>query len=327
MGKLVKMLQFVILLTLVLLCCWIDGIFRPVLCSGTQDSEGNSRGNLELRPEIQTSVSILYTDNRVELMELDEYVFRVVLGEVSADFHMEALKAQAIAARTYTLRCVLHSEKHEQGSVCTDYRCCQAYCEPSEYLKFGGTKEGLGRIKEAVDATAGKVLCYGNELICATYFSSSGGITEDAKYVWGERYPYLKSVSSPGEEYYRYYNDKIVFTATDLQKKLSVNLSGKPEQWFGMVMHTPGQGIALMRIGGKLYTGIELRQLLALRSTIIEVTVEKENIVFSTRGYGHRVGMSQHGANVMAKQGKTCEAILLHYYTDVTLCQYRDNND
>jgi stage II sporulation protein D len=111
-------------------------------------------------------------------------------------------------------------------------------------------------------------------------------------------------------------------TPLQLQDVLNVKLSGKPETWFGMVRNTLGGGVDLMRIGGKLYTGVEIRRLLNLRSTMMTVTAGDEEIVFVTKGYGHRVGMSQHGADAMARNGSSYREILAHYYTDTVLQQY-----
>lgn len=272
-------------------------------------------------------IPVLQKDGGVETMELEAYITNVVLGEVSSGFHVEALKAQAVAARTYTLRCIESGNKHEESAVCTDYHCCQAYQAPEEYLKEGGTQEGLRKVENAVEATASEVLCYNDVLITATYFASSGGLTEDAEEVWGQSYPYLKPVSSPGEEECGYFSQQTTLSPQELQELLGVSLTGKPPSWFGMVTYTEGGGVDLMRIGGKLYTGVELRQLLGLRSTVFEVTPTDEVILIETKGYGHRVGMSQHGANSMASAGSTYQEILSHYYIGTTLQQYTPRND
>lgn len=267
------------------------------------------------------SISVLGKDGTVEQMELEEYIARVVLGEVSTGYHPEALKAQAVAARTYTLYCVLSLSKHAEGAVCKDHRCCQAYCDPDGYLRNGGTQQGLEKVRRAVQDTRGEVLYYNNELICATYFACSAGRTENAEDVWGEKYPYLKAVFS-SEENSGCDEQKIELSASELQHCLGVQLAGKPEQWFGFKLDTVGGGVALIRIGGNLYTGVELRKLLNLRSTIFDITVKKESVIIQSRGYGHRVGMSQHGANAMAEAGCGYRSILLHYYTGVTLKPY-----
>lgn len=267
-------------------------------------------------------ITVLNSADEPVSMDLEAYIIRVLLGEVSPEFHEEALKAQAVAARTYTLYCIEMLNKHGSGAVCTDYHCCQAYCELNDYISSNGTSKELEKVINAVEDTAGEVLRFDNELICATYFASSGGRTEDALEVWGKAYPYLKAVESPGEESCGYFTKEFSITPLQLQDVLNVKLSGKPETWFGMVRNTLGGGVDLMRIGGKLYTGVEIRRLLNLRSTMMTVTAGDEEIVFVTKGYGHRVGMSQHGADAMARNGSSYQEILKHYYTDTVLKQY-----
>ena len=272
-------------------------------------------------------IPVLGKDGKIEEMPLEEYVVNVILGEISANFHEEAIKAQAVAARTYTLQCLEAASKHQNRAVCTDFRCCQAYREPEEYLESGGTEREIDKVQKAVQDTALEVLYHDETLICSTYFASSGGRTEDAAEVWGEEYPYLKSVESPGEENCGYYSQETSYSPQELQELLDVTLVGKPPSWFGMVTYTPGGGVDLMRIGGKLYTGVELRSKLGLRSTAFEIIPTDEVILIKTKGYGHRVGMSQHGANAMAQQGRDYAEILSHYYIGTTLRQYSKGND
>ena len=258
------------------------------------------------------------TGDAVEQQELEEYLVGVVLAEMPASFEEEALKAQAVVARTYTLRANRTGGKHGDGSICTDYACCQAYIDPEEYRSQGGTGENVDKIRRAVMATAGQVLTYGGELIEATYFSCSGGTTEDAVAVWGNDYPYLQSVDSPGEEHAAHYTDTVTFAPAEFAGALDSALSGSPKNWFGAVTYTDGGGVDTMVIGGKTYKGTELRQKLGLRSTAFTVSAG-ETISITTRGYGHRVGMSQYGADAMALSGKGYEEILTHYYQGTVL--------
>ena len=131
-------------------------------------------------------------------MELNEYLTGVVLGEMPISFELEAQKAQAVVARTYTMRAWYRGGRHDGAAVCTDSTCCQSYISPVDYMSAGGTQSGVDRIYAAVEATGLEVLTYQGELIEATYFSCSGGSTEDAVAVWGTDYPYLRSVDSPG---------------------------------------------------------------------------------------------------------------------------------
>lgn len=258
------------------------------------------------------------TGDAVEQQELEDYLVGVVLAEMPASFEEEALKAQAVVARTYTLRANQRGGKHGDGSVCTDFACCQAYIDPEVYCSRGGTGENVEKIRRAVMATAGQVLTYGGELIEATYFSCSGGTTEDAVAVWGNDYPYLQSVDSPGEEHAAHYTDTVTFTPAEFAAAVDPALSGSPKNWFGAVTYTDGGGVDTMVIGGKTYKGTELRQKLGLRSTAFTVSAG-ESITITTRGYGHRVGMSQYGADAMALSGKGYEEILTHYYQGTVL--------
>ena len=258
------------------------------------------------------------SDGSVQEMDMDTYLVNVVLAEMPASFEMEALKAQAVVARTYTRKAYETGGKHGDGSVCTKSSCCQAYITESDYLSQGGTQESLDKIKAAVAATSGYVLTYEEELIEATYFSCSGGSTEDAAAVWGTDFPYLQAVSSPGEENAPHDTDTVTFTPGEFQTALGVTLSGSPKSWFGTTTYTEGGGVASMTIGGESYTGTKLRSLLGLRSTAFAVAVGEE-ITITTKGFGHRVGMSQYGADAMAVTGSTFEEILAYYYQGTTL--------
>lgn len=254
----------------------------------------------------------------VEQMDLDTYLVGVVLAEMPSFFEEEALKAQAVVARTYTRKAYETGGKHGDGSVCSDPSCCQAYITQRDYLERGGTEEGLKKVVSAVEATSGQVLSYEGELIEATYFSCSGGSTEDAEAVWGTAYPYLKSVDSPGEEQAAPYETTVVFTPREFQNALGRILEGVPAQWFGLTTYTEGGGVAEMKICGETYTGTQLRAILGLRSTAFRIEAG-ENIQITTWGYGHRVGMSQYGADAMAVAGSSYETILAHYYQGAEL--------
>lgn len=268
--------------------------------------------------KIQTMIPIL-NGNEIVNMELDEYLTGVVLGEMPASFEEEALKAQAVVARTYTMRAHNRGGRHDGAAVCTDSTCCQNYISPADYLASGGTQESVDKIAAAVAATTGQVLTYGGELIEATYFSCSGGVTEDAAAVWGAEYPYLKSVSSPGEENAAHYTDTVVFSASQFEAALGRELPGTPNSWFGVTTYTTGGGVASMEICGKTYQGTKLRSVLGLRSTAFMVSADLNSVTFTTRGFGHRVGMSQYGADAMAVLGSSYVEILAHYYQGTTL--------
>ena len=264
---------------------------------------------------------LLHTPEGTEKLELEQYIPGVVLAEMPASFEPEALKAQAVAARTYTRKASLTGGKHGDGGVCTDPACCQGYLTAEAYLAKGGTQESVDKVFHAVQETAGLVLTYEGELIEATYFSCSGGMTEDAVAVWGTAYPYLRSVSSPGEEQAAGYTQTLEFTPEEFSAALGRQLPGSPESWFSITTYTEGGGVAVMTICGRSYTGVQLRQLLGLRSTAFAVQAHTDSISITTKGYGHRVGMSQYGADAMATSGSTFDQILAHYYPGTALSE------
>ena len=287
------------------------------------------KGNARQIAQVETTAPTQAPEREIflrldgEKIELEDYLIGVVLGEMPADFELDALKAQAVAARTYTAKAMI-SGKHGDGSLCGNSNCCQAYIAPEEYLNAGGTEENLEKVRSAILDTAGLVLTYDGGLIEATYFSCSGGSTEDAVAVWGTDYPYLRAVPSPGEEGAAHYQDSITFDAETFQEKLGAELNGDPGSWFGEETFTDGGGVATLSIGGETYTGTVLRKLLNLPSTAFAITTLGNTIIVRTRGYGHRVGMSQYGADAMAVGGNTFEEILQHYYPGTCLERLSD---
>jgi len=270
-------------------------------------------------PSSELTMYLRNRDGSIGERNMDAYLVEAVLAEMPASFGEEALKAQAVVARTYARKAYETGGKHGDGSVCTQSSCCQAHITQEEYLKQGGTEESIEKVHAAVKATSGYVLTYEGTLIEATYFSCSGGSTEDAAAVWGADYPYLQAVDSPGEENAAYYEDTVFFTPREFCDALGISLSGSPSGWFGPVSYTEGGGVDTMNIGGKAYRGTELRSALSLRSTRFTVAADETTIAITTRGYGHRVGMSQYGADAMAAAGSTYPDILAHYYPGTSL--------
>ena len=265
---------------------------------------------------------VLMKDGTVQHMDVDAYLTAVVLREMPADFELEALKAQAIVARTYALKRFTEGGKHSENAVCTDSSCCQGYRTEEDYLLSGGSREAVEKVRNAVTSTSGMVLTYQNQLIDATYFSCSGGKTEDAQAVWGSDVPYLQSVDSPGEEHATHYTDTVTFTAEEFATLLGQRLDGAAGTWLEEVTYTEGGGVATIRICGKTYQGTTIRQRLGLRSTAFVMTAVGNTITVTTKGFGHRVGMSQYGADAMAVRGNSCERILAHYYPGTNIVPY-----
>lgn len=267
---------------------------------------------------IDSGISVpVLREEGTEEMALDDYLRHVLLGEMPASFEPEALKAQAVAARTYTIRALTTGGKHD-GALCTDSACCQAYCAQEVYESQ--PPETLEKIRLAVSETDGLVLSYEGALIEATFFSGSGGRTEDAVAVWGVDYPYLRAVDSPGETGSPHDRDSFYFTRQTLEHILGISL--EEGCFLGEASFTSGGGVERLTLGEHSFSGVYLRRALGLPSTAFTATVEGDGLRFDTRGYGHRVGLSQYGANAMAARGSSFREILSHYYTGTTLLNY-----
>lgn len=266
-------------------------------------------------------LTVILENGETAEMDLEEYVAGVILGELPGSFSLEAKKAQAVVARTYALRRQYKKDKHN-GSVCTAPGCCQGYRSVEDCLAGGGTEEMAEAARLAAEETRRLVLTYDGALIEATYFSCSGGRTEDAVAVWGGDVPYLQATDSPGEEGAAHYLETRRFSAEEFAALLGAELSGPPETWLGEAEYTNGGGVASMEIGGVAYEGTVLRTCLGLRSTAFQITAVGNTVTVTTKGYGHRVGMSQYGAEAMAVTGSTFQEILAHYYQGTVLEAY-----
>lgn len=269
--------------------------------------------------EICQMISVLSPGDQIIEMELEEYLTGVVLAEMPVSFHEEALKAQAVVARTYTVRAAEGRSKHSDAAVCTDSACCQAYMTEEMYREKGGTEDGIERVRSAVSKTKNQVLTYDGKLIEATYFSCSGGSTEDAVAVWGTDVPYLQATDSPGEEEAAHFSDQVSYSPDNFAKALGEGLTGSPTSWIGKITYTSGGGVDTILIGGKEWKGTAVRKALGLRSTAFSISADEKTITITTKGFGHRVGMSQYGADAMGRAGSGYEQILAHYYQGTVL--------
>ena len=272
----------------------------------------------------ESLIVLLKRGGEVQSVSMREYLTCVVLSELYADFSDEAFKAQIVAARTSALS-TAQKHKHSGCDVCADPGCCQA-CQTVDTLrqKLGsGFDEAWARAENAVVATDGEVLRYDGALCEAVYFSCSGGRTEDAVAVWGGNVPYLRSVASPGEEAAKPYASTVRVSAEQARNTLTAAmLDGAPPTWIGETTRTAGGGVASVTIGGARYSGAQIQRLFGLASTNFTVAAEENGLVFSVLGSGHRVGMSQFGAEAMARQGSTYREILAHYYTGASIERY-----
>lgn len=275
----------------------------------------------------QQTASYLITlqlQNEVQTLPLEDYLYGVVSAEMPASFESEALKAQAVAARTYTInRARFPNKDHPNANVCADSAHCKAYLTPDELEeKFQSTPQLLSKIKQAVDDTQNQIAVYNGEPISAVFHSTSSGITENSRDVWGGDLPYLVSVDSPGEEVSPRYTETKTFTLEEFQEKINagqlVSFTKNPETWFSHWEYNESGSVRSVSICGITFKGTQIRSLLGLRSTHFQVAVS-EQITITTKGNGHGVGMSQYGANDMAKKGYSYEEILKKYYTGIQL--------
>lgn len=275
----------------------------------------------------QTLVRVLMEDGQVEEMSMADYLWSVTAAEMPAAFELEALKAQAVTARTYTAWKLAHGEEnHPEADVCTDVNCCQAYLSPDSAAANWGelTQEYTEKLWSAVTETDGEIITYEGQPIQAVFFSSSLGRTEDAVEVWGNAVPYLVGVESPEGEEVPNYHTQVTLTAEEFQESFlaaypQAELSGVPDSWFGETVLTASGRVSSLVVGGVTVTGAELRTLFALRSTAFTVETGEDSVTFSVTGYGHGVGMSQYGAQTLAQQGMTYEDIVKWYYTGVEI--------
>lgn len=267
--------------------------------------------------------------NTIEELKLDEYLLGVVSAEMPATFEQEALNAQAVVARTYTIYVAEHNNgKHEGADICDDSTCCQAWISKDDRLARWDEDKGeenWKKIEQAVYTTIGKVATYNGEVIDAFFHSNSGGKTEEVSNVWGgTNLPYLQSVETAGEDAYSQYASEVTLTKSEFEEKIKkshpdFSINYNEEQCIKILEYTQGNRVKTIKIGNLELSGVEVRGLLGLRSANFSVEISEDNIKFSNKGYGHGVGMSQTGADALAKQGKNYEDIIKHYYTGVEI--------
>lgn len=268
---------------------------------------------------------------QIEELPIDEYLYGVVSSEMPANYEAEALKAQAIVARTYTIYQIMNnSGKHPSADICDNSSCCQAWISKDERLSKWAPEEAesnWNKIVDAVNSTSGKIITYQNKPINAFFHSNSGGKTESSLNIWGGiDYPYLKSVETAGEEGYTQYSSEAKFTKEELLNKLKekyedCEIDYSQENCIQILEYTTSGRVKTIKFGNKEIAGTEARTILGLRSTNFTFTISGDEIIFSVIGYGHGVGMSQTGADALAKSGSNCEEIIKHFYTDVEIVE------
>ncbi len=267
--------------------------------------------------------------NQIEEIQLDEYLYGVVSSEMPANYEAEALKAQAVVARTYTIYQIINNNgKHENAEICDDSNCCQAWISKQDRLEkweAEEAEENWNKIVDAVDSTKGEIITYNGVPINAFFHANSGGITESSLNIWGEvDYPYLKSVETSGEEGYTQYKSEVILTKEELLNKLKTkyedcSIDFSNQDCIQILEYTTSGRVKTIKFGNTEIAGTEARTLLELKSTNFTFKIDGENIIFSVIGYGHGVGMSQTGADALAKEGLKYDEIIKHFYTDVEI--------
>lgn len=274
------------------------------------------------------TIKLLHTDtNTVEEVALDTYLCSVVSAEMPVDFEKEALKAQAIVARTYTIY-KINNKKHDNADICDDSTCCQAWISKEDRLaRWDGDKEAKwSKIEECVNETKGKIITYNNQPINAFFHSNSGGKTELPVDVWegGSNTPYLQVVETSGEDAYSQYNSEVELTNEELLEKLKakytdIQIDFNNDDDIKILEYTSSGRVKTIKFGNHEISGTEARNIFGLRATNFDISKNEGKIKFTVKGYGHGVGMSQTGADSMAKSGSTAEDIIQHFYVGVEI--------
>ena len=323
----------VITICLITLIFLIPVIFtnRRILDTSTKIEEEKELEIIDYDYTKYKTIKLLHKDTeKVEEVNLDEYIACVVSAEMPVDYDIEALKAQAIVARTYTVYKITTSKKHDDADICDKSTCCQAWISKEDRLKKwdeGKRISNWNKILQAVNDTAGKIITYENKPINAFFHANSGGKTEVPYYVWGGTgYPYLQVVETSGEENYSQYSSEAKFTKKEFIEKVKkehkdFEINFEEEKCIEVVERDDSNRVVTVKIGNLNLSGVETRTLLGLRSANFTVEIKEDEIVFKVIGYGHGVGMSQTGADALAKQGKDYEEIIKHFYKDVEIIQ------
>ncbi len=323
-----KILAFVVTLVIIMV------IIIPAIVIGLNPSNrGDRSANQKVNQEDVTIHVYLADQDRIVTMSLEEYVKGVVAAEMPAEFEPEALKAQALAARTYAVKNMVAfggsglpdkpgadvSSDHRQSQAWQDEIKLKARWGPFNYERY------WSKISKAVDETRGEIIVYQDEPINALFHSTSGERTASAKEVWGFDYPYLQSVACQWDQKSPRYSDTKEFALSEIEQRLGADagvvaaVQNGDNSVLKVLNLTDSGRVDQVRIGSKTMTGAAMREKLELRSTNFTAELKGDKLVFKTVGYGHGVGLCQYGANGLAKEGKDYRKIITYYYTGVTI--------
>jgi len=260
-----------------------------------------------------SKINLLHKDTgNVEEVDLDQYLLGVVAAEMPADYEIEALKAQAMVARSYTLYKITKSKPHQEADICDSHLCCQAWISKEKRFErwdIGKREENWAKIVRAVSETGGKIITYNGEVIDAFFHANSGGVTEVPVNVWGgTNFPYLQAVATSGEDAYTQYSSNLELSKDDVISKIkethgNIEIDWSNSECIKVIEYTESGRIKTIQFGNVNLSGVEARTIFSLKSANFKVTIG-ENVQFEVTGYGHGVGMSQTGANTLAKERK-----------------------
>lgn len=319
---------FILIFTLIIPFILMGGSIKNFVSSPEEEIHSEKQVNINMKGENKAKV-YMTSEKKVKKIDVEEYILGVVSSEMPATFEEEALKAQAIAARTfYYSKRLKNCDLANGGEICDSVHC-QAYMDKDERLKKWPKDEREAyyeKVKKAVEDTKGQVLTYDNEIVLyPQFFSTSSGKTENAEDVFSSQVPYLKSVNSEGEQVSTSYESEKEITNKDFAaiinaKYKKANLSSSNiNKKIRIKSRTDGGSVKEIQLGGTTIKGTEFRKLFDLKSANFTLEYSKNKIKIKCKGNGHGVGMSQWGANLMAKEGKGYSEILKHYYTGIEI--------
>lgn len=317
----------------------VSCVFLPALV--VQWSMGDSLSKNERKEQkrqAEEMIKVYITDEQqIVTLPLESYIAGVIAAEMPIDFHAEALKAQALTARTYIMRRLQQSDFSDmnkygpkaRGAIVSDTIQHQAFSTDEKLKKRWGTayKVNKKKVQQVTNATAGKVITYEKKPIYAAFFSTSNGFTENSEEYFQTKNTYLRTVSSPWDQqapHFRREKKMSVKALTQILekktgKKVTMPVSGGVATCAQVSRRTTGQRVATVKLGEKTFTGREVREALQLASSDFSCQRIDDQVLFTTKGYGHGVGMSQWGANLMAEKGKKFRHIIYHYYQGVQI--------
>jgi len=275
----------------------------------------------------------LHEENKIKKIQLEDYLVGVVAAEMPAEFPLDALKAQAVAARTHAVKRMgtggVANPLHPGADLCDDHRHGQAWLSREELKERWGTLSYYNyfyKVKTAVDETRGELLTYQGQLIDPAYHAACGGKTENSEDVWKFQIPYLRSVTCPYEDDPKSVQ-AVSISLEQVDQALGTTLaavpvSGKKSAGEIKVLERTASGRPkILIVDGQQFSAVAVRDLLGLRSTNFTWKLQDSSLAFTTTGYGHGVGMCQYGAKGMAEHGYNYHTILGHYYSGVEVTQ------